>query len=149
MVVLPTEEDIETGVYTDEPFVVWFGQHDADVFYNGYTDYTNPRSITNYVTEVHFDIDEHYYQGCLYDEDFRLIQMGEWSDHIYAIPHWQGSMFRYDFLTNTMPYSEAMAIHIIPKATATIDALWNNEWEELTEELTGNNDIVVSQIPAQ
>ena len=145
MVVLPTAEDVENGVRPDEPFVLGLSQHNIFmVYYPAW-----PMYPTTYLNEITFDEDEDYYLGCLYDEDFRLTQMGEWRFRNSRYPYWQGSALIEDILSNTMPHSEAMADCIFAKATADIDALWNNRWEELTEALTGSDDIVVSETPAQ
>ena len=141
MVMLPTAEDIENGVRPDEPFVVWFGQHDVSVVHytNGLESYP-----TTHIGEIAYNEDEVYYLNCLYDEDFRLTQMGEWNFTNTSFTHWQGSMITHDFVTNSMLHSEEMADYIIPKAAMTIDALWNDEWEELEETVKSDGDIVVS-----
>lgn len=153
MVMLPTEEEVEMGISSDEPYVVWFGDHMLDMgyalddVYEEVATSTPPyhRQLWVYalVTEVSTHVMERQWLGFAIDEDFRMTQMGEWGEWSeWEGTLWQGSITHRDFLNSAEIYSQTMFERDLSTVCKTVEMLWDSNLEE-----DPSGDIVVSETP--
>ena len=144
MVVLPPEEEVEMGISSDEPYVIWFGDHMVSLTSDwASVDDADGRFAYSVITAAQTHVKERQWLGYELDEDFRITKMGQWSEWSeWESAFWSGSITERNFYNSANSYFMTVVEQGFSTICKTVDMLWTPIFEEDT-----SGDIVVSETP--